>query len=49
MSQNEIVRFALNKCWLEEPAAAKAMADRQGVPDMEAIWIVLHYGPQARV
>lgn len=39
MSQNEIVRFALNNCWLEE----------QGVPDLRAIWIVLHYGPQARV
>ena len=33
MSQNEIVRFALNNRWLEE----------QGVPDMGAIWIVLHY------
>ena len=39
MSQNEIVRHALNNRWLEE----------QGVPDMEAIWIVLHYGPKARV
>jgi RNA-directed DNA polymerase len=39
MSQNEIVRFALNNRWLEE----------QGVPDMKAIWIVLHYGPKARV
>lgn len=39
MSQTEIVRFALNNRWLEE----------QGVPDMEAIWIVLHYGPDARV
>ena len=39
MSQNEIVRFALNNRWLEE----------QGVPDLRAIWIVLHYGPQARV
>ena len=38
-SQIEIVRFALNNRWLEE----------QGVPDMEAIWIVLHYGPKARV
>ncbi len=38
MSQNEIVRFALNNCWLEE----------QGVPDMEAIWTVLHYPEQAR-
>jgi RNA-directed DNA polymerase len=39
MSQNEIVRFALNNRWLEE----------QGVPDMRAVWIALHYGPQARV
>jgi RNA-directed DNA polymerase len=39
MSQNEIVRYALNNCWLEE----------QGVPDMRAVWIVLHYGPKARV
>jgi hypothetical protein len=39
MSQNEIVRFALNNRWLEE----------QGVPDLRAIWIVLHYGPAARV
>ena len=39
MSQNEIVRYALNNRWLEE----------QGVPDMRAIWIVLHYGPDARV
>ena len=39
MSQNEIVRFALNNRWLEE----------QGVPDMRAVWIVLHYGPKARV
>ena len=39
MSQNEIVRFALNNRWLEE----------QGVPDLRAIWIVLHHGPQARV
>ena len=39
MSQTEIVRFALNNRWLEE----------QGVPDMEAIWIVLHYGQDARV
>ena len=33
MSQNEIVRFALNNRWLEE----------QGVPDMNAVWIFLHY------
>jgi RNA-directed DNA polymerase len=39
MSQNEIVRFALNNRWLEE----------QGVPDLRAIWIVLHHGPEARV
>ena len=39
MSQNEIVRFALNNRWLEE----------QGVPDMNAIWRVLYYGPDARV
>ena len=39
MSQNEIVRFALNNRWLGE----------QGVPDMRAIWIALHYGPKARV
>ncbi len=39
MSQNKIVRAALNNCWLEE----------QGVPDMRAVWIVLHYGPNARV
>ena len=37
MSQNEIVRYALNNCWLEE----------QGVPDMKAVWIVLHYGAKA--
>ena len=39
MSQNEIVRYALNNRWLEE----------QGVPDVRAIWIVLHYGQNARV
>ena len=39
MSQTEIVRFALNNRWLEE----------QGVPDLRAIWMVLHYGPAARV
>jgi RNA-directed DNA polymerase len=48
-SQIEIVRYALNNRWLEEPADAKAMAARQGVPDMEAIWKVLHFGPKARV
>jgi RNA-directed DNA polymerase len=39
MSQNELVRIALNNRWLEV----------QGVPDMRAIWIVLYYGPKARV
>ena len=39
MSQIEIVRFALNNRWLEE----------QGVPNLRTIWMVLHYGPQARV
>jgi RNA-directed DNA polymerase len=37
MSQTEIVRFALNNRWL----------DGQGVPDMEAVWIVLHYPGRA--
>jgi len=39
MSQNELVRIALNNRWLEE----------QGVPDMKAVWTVPHYGPKARV
>ena len=39
MSQNELVRIALNNRRLEA----------QGVPDMRAIWIVLYYGPKARV
>ena len=38
MSQVEIVRFALNNRWLEE----------QGVPDLRAIWIALHYPDQVR-
>ena len=38
-SQIEIVRYALNNRWLEE----------QGVPDMDAIWRVLHFGAKARV
>jgi len=37
MSQNEIVRYALNNRWLE----------KQGVPDMRAIWIALYYPEQA--
>jgi hypothetical protein len=39
MSRNSIVRFALNNRWLEE----------QGVADMKAVWIKLHYGSKARV
>jgi len=38
MSQNEIVRNALNNRWLEQ----------QGVPDMRAIWIALYYPERAR-
>ena len=38
MSQNEIVRYALNNRWLGE----------QGVPDMRAIWIALYYPEQAQ-
>ena len=39
MSQNSLVRMALSNRWMEE----------HGVPDMRAIWIVLHFGPKARV
>ena len=39
MSQMSLVRNALNNRWLEE----------QGVPDIRAVWIKLHYEPQARV
>jgi RNA-directed DNA polymerase len=39
MSANSIVQRALNNRWLHE----------QGVPDMRTLWIVLHYGPQARL
>jgi RNA-directed DNA polymerase len=39
MSGNSIVQTALSNRWLEE----------QGVPDMRAVWIALHYGPKARV
>ncbi len=38
MSQNEIARFALNDRWLEE----------EGVTDMKAVWIALHYRPKDR-
>ena len=39
MSRNSMVHHALSNRWLEE----------QGVPDMKAIWITLHYGSKARV
>jgi len=39
MSANSIVQRALTHRWLHE----------QGVPDMRTLWIVLHYGPKARV
>ena len=39
MSQMSLVRHALNNQWLEQ----------QGVPDMRAIWITLHYGQNAQV
>ncbi|OPZ74890.1 MAG: hypothetical protein BWY82_00502 [Verrucomicrobia bacterium ADurb.Bin474] len=39
MSSKSIVQIALNNRWLES----------QGVPDLRAIWIRLHYGPKARV
>ena len=39
MSGNSIVQRALTNRWLHE----------QGVPDMRTSWIVLHYGPNARV
>jgi RNA-directed DNA polymerase len=39
MSANSIVQRALTNRWLQE----------QGVPDMRTLWIVLHYGPRARV
>jgi RNA-directed DNA polymerase len=59
MSQNEIVRFALNNRWLEEqgvpdlnaPAAVAAL--RNAKPDrmdeVKAVWIILHHGPNAVV
>jgi len=39
MSSNRIVQQAMTNRWLEE----------QGVPDMRTSWIILHYGPKARV
>jgi RNA-directed DNA polymerase len=39
MSANSIVQRALTNRWLHE----------HGVPDMRTSWIVLHYGPRARV
>ena len=38
MSQNSLVRFALNNRYLKE----------QGVPEMREIWIRLHYGDQPK-
>ena len=38
MSANSIVQPVLTNRWLH----------KQGVPDMRKIWIVLHYGPNAR-
>ena len=39
MSANSIVQRALTNRWLHQ----------HGVPDMRTSWIVLHYGPRARV
>ena len=39
MSRNSIVQTALNNRWLRE----------QGVPGLEAVFTILHYGPDARV
>jgi len=39
MSANSLVQRALTNRWLHA----------QGVPDLRSLWIVLHYGPQARV
>jgi RNA-directed DNA polymerase len=39
MSANSILQRALTNRWLHE----------HGVPDMRTLWIVLHYGPKARV
>ena len=39
MSSNRIVQQAMTNHWLEE----------RGVPDMRTAWIILHYGPKARV
>ncbi len=39
MSSNRIVQQAMTNHWLEE----------QGVPNIRALWIKLHYGPKARV
>lgn len=39
MSSNSIVQRALTNRWLHE----------QGVPDMRTLWVVLHYGAQARL
>ena len=38
MSQNSLVRYALNNAYLKE----------QGVPELREIWIRLHYGDQPK-
>ena len=38
MSQNSLVRFALNNAYLK----------KQGVPELREIWIRLHYGDQPK-
>ena len=38
MSQNSLVRFALNNAYLKE----------QGVPELRDIWIRLHYGDEPK-
>ena len=39
MSSNSILQRALTNSWLHE----------QGVPDLRTLWIVQHYGPNARI
>ena len=39
MSANSLVQRALTNRWLHE----------HGVPDLRTLWMVLHYGPKARV
>jgi RNA-directed DNA polymerase len=39
MSANRLGQQAMTNRWLRD----------QGVPDMRALWIALHYGPKAQV